>query len=242
MLRIASMRSAAASRMSATMPRSTGAPRARLVGSRRIEISFVPGAGALAVAVAEVEQHVDLARIAHVAQQRSEIERMPRRERLRPEAERSRLAGDRQAEQLGELDQLLVGAAPGDLVADAHQRVLRLEQHARGLLDVVLVGTDAHRHVELRLVPDRRRSPPPRSVLVGSERKTGPQGEVEANFMPRRVVSGIAAVVFAAQYHLVIGCGHDLAVVGLLRTGRGRARPARPTRPRPGSESGPSSC
>jgi len=45
----------------------------------------------------------------------------------------------------------------------------------------------------------------PRSTLVGSERKTGPQGEVDANFMPRRTVSGIDAVVFAAQYHLVIG-------------------------------------
>src|SRR5262245_51286086 len=45
-----------------------------------------------------------------------------------------------------------------------------------------------------------------RSVLVGSERKTGPQGEVDANFMPRRTVSGIDPVVFAAQYHLVMGC------------------------------------
>ena len=44
-----------------------------------------------------------------------------------------------------------------------------------------------------------------RSVLVGSDRNTGPQGEVEANFMPRRRVSGIDAVVFAAQYHLVMG-------------------------------------
>src|SRR5438309_515438 len=44
-----------------------------------------------------------------------------------------------------------------------------------------------------------------RSVLVGSERNTGPHGDVAANFMPRRVVSGIDAVVFAAQYHLVIG-------------------------------------
>src|SRR5262249_12866284 len=45
----------------------------------------------------------------------------------------------------------------------------------------------------------------PRSTLVGSERNTGPQGDVDANFMPRRTVSGIDAVVFAAQYHLVIG-------------------------------------
>ena len=45
-----------------------------------------------------------------------------------------------------------------------------------------------------------------RSVLVGSDRNTGPHGEVEANFMPRRTVSGIEPVVFAAQYHLVIGC------------------------------------
>jgi hypothetical protein len=44
-----------------------------------------------------------------------------------------------------------------------------------------------------------------RSTLVGSERNTGPQGEVDANFMPRRTVSGIEPVVFAAQYHLVMG-------------------------------------
>ena len=46
----------------------------------------------------------------------------------------------------------------------------------------------------------------PRSVLVGSERKTGPQGDVDANFRPRRSVSGIATVDFADQYHLVMGC------------------------------------
>ena len=44
-----------------------------------------------------------------------------------------------------------------------------------------------------------------RSVLVGSDRNTGPQGGVEANLMPRRTVSGIEAVDFAVQYHLVIG-------------------------------------
>ena len=44
-----------------------------------------------------------------------------------------------------------------------------------------------------------------RSVLVGSERNTGPQGDVDANFMPRRTVSGIDPVVFATQYHLVMG-------------------------------------
>ncbi len=46
----------------------------------------------------------------------------------------------------------------------------------------------------------------PRSTLVGSDRNTGPQGVVEANFRPRRVVSGIPSVVFADQCHLVIGC------------------------------------
>src|SRR5712675_321305 len=45
----------------------------------------------------------------------------------------------------------------------------------------------------------------PRSVLVGRARNTGPQGAVDANFRPRRVVSGMASVDFAAQYHLVIG-------------------------------------
>ena len=63
------------------------------------------GRGALAEAVAEVEQHVGLAGIAHVAKLRADIERMPGRERLRPEAELAGLPGDRQAEQLGELDQ-----------------------------------------------------------------------------------------------------------------------------------------
>src|SRR5215510_15156309 len=46
-----------------------------------------PGRGALAVTVAEVQQHVDLAGVAHVAQLRPDIERMAGRERLRPEAE-----------------------------------------------------------------------------------------------------------------------------------------------------------
>src|SRR5262245_14953090 len=49
-----------------------------------------------------------------------------------------------------------------------------------------------------------------RSVLVGSERKTGPQGDVDANFMPRRTVSGIEEVVFGAQYHLVMGWGMNM--------------------------------
>ena len=44
-----------------------------------------------------------------------------------------------------------------------------------------------------------------RSVSVGSERNTGPHGDVEANFMPRRTVSGMDPGVFAAQYHLVMG-------------------------------------
>jgi hypothetical protein len=45
-----------------------------------------------------------------------------------------------------------------------------------------------------------------RSTLVGSDRNTGPQGGVEANFMPRRTVAGIDSVVSACQNHLVIGC------------------------------------
>ena len=45
----------------------------------------------------------------------------------------------------------------------------------------------------------------PSSVLVGSDRNTGPHGGVEANFKPRRVVSAIAAVDCACQNHLVIG-------------------------------------
>src|SRR5438552_4117358 len=45
-----------------------------------------------------------------------------------------------------------------------------------------------------------------RSVLVGSDRNTGPQGGVEANLKPRRTVSGMISADCAAQYHLVIGC------------------------------------
>src|SRR5215471_17657685 len=44
-----------------------------------------------------------------------------------------------------------------------------------------------------------------RSTFVGNERNTGPLGDVAANFMARRTVSGIDPVVFAAQYHFVIG-------------------------------------
>ena len=91
-----------------------------------------------------------------VRSMRADEQRMPGRERFRPIAEIAHLAGDRRAEQLGELEQLLLAAAPGDLVADADQRVLRFDQHARRLLDVVLVGTDAHRHVELAALPDLR--------------------------------------------------------------------------------------
>ncbi len=81
---------------------------------------------------------------------------MPGRERPRPEAERAHLSGHRQAEQFGKLDQLVAGSAPGGLVADAHQRVVCFEQHARGFFDIVLVRTDAHGHVELGLLPDGR--------------------------------------------------------------------------------------
>src|SRR5258707_3086341 len=45
----------------------------------------------------------------------------------------------------------------------------------------------------------------PCSVLVGSERNTGPQGGVVLNFTARRTVSGIVAVDCAFQYHLVMG-------------------------------------
>src|ERR1700730_5236472 len=45
----------------------------------------------------------------------------------------------------------------------------------------------------------------PCSVLVGSDRNTGPHGGVVLNFRPRRKVSGIVAVDCAFQYHLVMG-------------------------------------
>jgi len=41
---------------------------------------------------------------------------------------------------------------------------------------------------------------------VGSDRNTGPRGGVELNLMARRTVSGIVAVDWAFQNHLVIGC------------------------------------
>src|SRR3954462_38430 len=44
-----------------------------------------------------------------------------------------------------------------------------------------------------------------RNTLVGRDRNTGPHGGVDANFMPRRTVAGIDAVVSACQNHLVIG-------------------------------------
>jgi hypothetical protein len=47
------------------------------------------GGRALAVAVAEVQEYVGLAGIAHVAQLRSDIERVPGGEGLRPEPERA---------------------------------------------------------------------------------------------------------------------------------------------------------
>ena len=81
---------------------------------------------------------------------------MPRRERLRPVAERSGLAGDRRAKQLGQFDQLLFAAAPGDFVADADERILGLDQHARRFLDILLVGADTHRHIEFAALPDLR--------------------------------------------------------------------------------------
>ena len=84
---------------------------------------------------------------------------MAGRERFRPVAQRralAALAGDRQAEQFGEFDQLLFAVAHGDLVADAHQRIVRLDEHARGLLDIVLVGANSHRHVEFAALPDLR--------------------------------------------------------------------------------------
>src|ERR1700687_1978121 len=45
----------------------------------------------------------------------------------------------------------------------------------------------------------------PCSVLVGSERNTGPHGGVVLNLMARRTVSGMVPVDCAFQYHLVIG-------------------------------------
>ena len=113
-----------------------------------------------APAIAEVEQHVGFSRIAHGAQMRADEQRMPGRERFRPIAEVAHLAGDRRAEKLGKLDQFLLAATPGDFVADADQRVLCLDQHARGFLDIVFVGADAHRYVELAALPDLRLGTP----------------------------------------------------------------------------------
>jgi hypothetical protein len=174
-----------------------------------------PGRRALAVAVAEVQQHIDLARIAHVAQLRPDEERMPGRERLRPEAERARLSGDRQAEELGELEHLLAGAAPGELVADAEHRVLRLDEHARRFLDVVLVGADAHRHVEFRLIPDgslrllAQRVGRQRQEHRPARRRRGELHATAGGFRNRR--RG-----FRRPVPLGDRLGHDFVVVGFL--------------------------
>ena len=107
--------------------------------------------------MSQVEDHVRLARITHLTQMRPDVERMSRRERPRPVTQRTVLAGHRNAEQLSQFDDLLAGAAPGQLVADAHQRILRFDQRPRRLLDGLLVGPDVHRHIELRMIPDAGR-------------------------------------------------------------------------------------
>ena len=81
---------------------------------------------------------------------------MPGRKRLRPVAERTGLAGDRRTEQFCKFDQFFVATAPGDFVADADERILRFNKHARRFLDILLVGTDAHGHVEFAAFPDLR--------------------------------------------------------------------------------------
>src|SRR5437660_4200497 len=62
----------------------TAAGEARGIETDRNQLH--PGRGALAVAVAEAQQHVDLAGIAHVAQLRPDVERMAGWKRPRPEA------------------------------------------------------------------------------------------------------------------------------------------------------------
>ena len=174
-----------------------------------------PRRRALAVLVAEVQQHVGLAGIAHVPELRAHIERMPGGERLRPEAEIAGLPGDGKTEQLGELDQLLAGAAPAGLVADAHQRVLGLEQHARGLGDVVLVGPDAHRHVELGLVPDGGvRFLAQRVGRQRQEHRAARRGGGELH----AAADGFRDRARGLRRPVPLGdrLGHDLAMVGLL--------------------------
>jgi hypothetical protein len=152
---------------------------------------------------------IDLAGVAHLARQRP-TKRM-RVERLRPEA--GFPPGPRPAgPQLGKLDQLLVGAAPGGLVAHAHQQVLRLEQHACGLGDVVLVGTDAHRHVEPAWTM---------MVEVASPQHVGGQREDRSAGGSRRRLHAAAHGLriepwFCRPVPFRDGLGHHLAMVGLL--------------------------
>ncbi len=140
---------------------------------------------------------------------------MPGRERLRPIAERSGLAGNRRAEQFGKLDQFLLAAAPGDLVADAEQRIFGFDEPARGLLDVFLVGANAHRHVEFAALPDLRLA-----VLL---ERVGRQGEEHRPAGRRRGEFQGAARGFRHRFRRLrlpepFGdrLGHQFVVVDLL--------------------------
>ncbi len=100
--------------------------------------------------------HVDRAGEAHIRGIGADIERIARRERLRPIALPG-LAAHREAEQLGELHDFAFGVVLGDLVADREQRVLRLDQHLGDGLDVLVIRPDLHRDIEEAAVIDRGR-------------------------------------------------------------------------------------
>ena len=136
-----------------------------------------------------------LAGIAHLAQMRPDIERMPRRERPRPIAQRA-VPGRRPECRAARRVRRPPCSAWHQVISSpiADQRVLRLDQQPRAAF-----ATDSGRAgcASARRTSTGPRSPAvacPRSTFVGSDRNTGPHGGVDANFMPRRTVAGIDAV------------------------------------------------
>ncbi len=171
-----------------------------------------------APAIAEIEQHVGLARIAHGPQQRADEQRMAGRERLRPVAERTGFA--RQPARPSS------SASSTSSLSARHQVIsspmlisgfLRLDQHARRLLDIRPCRGGCASARRTCCAPRSATWPCRSSVLVGSDRNTGPHGGVEANFRPRRVVSAIAAVDLRLPVPFGDRLRHQFVMVGLLQ-------------------------
>ena len=121
---------------------------------------------------------------------RSDIERMPGRERLRPEAERSGLpVTGRPSSSASSTTSLparhQVTSSPTLISGFFASSRMRAALSMSSLSGRMRIGTSNLAWSQMAALASAR------SVLVGSDRNTGPQGEVDANFMPRRTVSGI---------------------------------------------------